>query len=96
MWLDRVNGEDKIFYTTGRLTSEMVIKVAQMRIPILLSRSGVTQMGREIARRVGVTLIARARGRHFLVFNGTECLRFDAVNRARGRAATTAGQSVIA
>ena len=83
MWLNRTSGVDKIFYTTGRLTSEMVIKVAQMGIPILLSRSGVTQMGREIARKVGVTLIARAKGRHFLVYNGTECISFDAMPRAR-------------
>lgn len=82
MWLKRTSGADKIFYTTGRLTSEMVIKVAQMGIPILLSRSGVTQMGHEIARKVGVTLIARAKGRHFLVYNGTECISFDAIPRA--------------
>ena len=79
MWLDKIDGNDKIFYTTGRLTSEMVIKVAQMGIPVLLSRSGVTQMGRELARKVGVTLIARAKGRHFLVYNGTECIDFDAM-----------------
>ena len=51
MWLEGVDGADKIFYTTGRLTSEMVIKCAQMGIPFLLSRSGLTQMGYEIARR---------------------------------------------
>ena len=79
MWLDQIEGNDKIFYTTGRLTSEMVIKVAQMGIPVLLSRSGVTQMGRELARKVGVTLIARAKGRHFLIYNGTECVDFDAM-----------------
>jgi FdhD protein len=70
MWLRSIPGGDKIFYTTGRLTSEMVIKVTQMGIPVLLSRSGVTQMGLDIARRVGVTLIARAKGSHFLVYNG--------------------------
>ncbi len=79
MWLNGTSGHDKLFYTTGRLTSEMVIKVAQMGIPILLSRSGVTQMGLDIARRVGVTLIARAKGSHFLVYNGVENLEFDAV-----------------
>jgi FdhD protein len=78
MWLNGTAGGDKLFYTTGRLTSEMVIKVAQMGIPILLSRSGVTQMGLEIARRVGVTLIARAKGNHFLVYHGAENIRFDA------------------
>jgi FdhD protein len=79
MWLENTEGTDKIFYTTGRLTSEMVIKVAQMGIPVLLSRSGITQMGLGIARQVGVTLIARAKGRHFLVFNGSENMVFDAV-----------------
>ncbi len=69
MWLDGVEGDDKIFYTTGRLTSEMVIKAAQMRIPCLVSRSGLTQMGYEIARQVGMTLIGRAVNRHFLIFN---------------------------
>jgi len=82
MWLNQIEGNDKIFYTTGRLTSEMVIKVAQMGIPLLLSRSGVTQMGRELARKVGVTLIARAKGRHFLIYNGAECIQFDAMTRA--------------
>lgn len=78
MWLYGTGGADKIFYTTGRLTSEMVIKVAQMGIPALLSRSGITQMGLEIAKRVGVTLIARAKGKHFLVYNGAENVDFDA------------------
>jgi FdhD protein len=81
MWLNRTDGNDKIFYTTGRLTSEMVIKVAQMGIPILLSRSGVTQMGRDLARKVGVTLVARAKGRHFLIYNGTEFIQFDAISK---------------
>ncbi|MEO8739107.1 MAG: formate dehydrogenase accessory sulfurtransferase FdhD [Casimicrobiaceae bacterium] len=70
MWLDRVNGGDKIFYTTGRLTSEMVIKAAQMGIPFLVSRSGLTQMGYEIAEKVGITMIGRATGKHFLLFTG--------------------------
>jgi FdhD protein len=77
MWLEDIAGEDKIFYTTGRLTSEMVIKVAQMGVPVLLSRSGLTQMGLDLARRVGVTLIGRAKGRHFLVFNGADNLLLD-------------------
>ena len=72
MWLDSVDGGDKIFYTTGRLTSEMVIKCAQMGIPILLSRSGLTQMGHEIARRVGITMIGRCQGRHYLLFTGQQ------------------------
>jgi FdhD protein len=70
MWLDRVDGGDKIFYTTGRLTSEMVIKAAQMGIPFLVSRSGLTQMGYEIAQKVGITMIGRATGKHFLLFTG--------------------------
>ena len=75
MWLDRIDGGDKIFYTTGRLTSEMVIKAAQMGIPFLVSRSGLTQMGYEIAQRVGMTMIGRATGRHFLLFTGAERFR---------------------
>ena len=74
-------GSDKVFYTTGRLTSEMVIKVAQMGIPVLLSRSGITEMGLEFARRVGVTMIARAKGRHFLCYNGAEQIHYDAPPR---------------
>ena len=90
MWLNQIGGNDKIFYTTGRLTSEMVIKVVQMGILLLLSRSGVTQMGRELARKVGVTLIARAKGRHFLIYNGTENVQFDAIPRASGSRSTGA------
>ena len=77
MWLNDLEGADKLFYTTGRLTSEMVIKVALMGIPVLLSRSGITAMGLEIAQKVGVTLIARAKGRHFLVYHGSELIEFD-------------------
>ncbi len=87
MWLDGVTGENKVFYTTGRLTSEMVIKVAQMRVPVLLSRSGITKMGLELARQVGVTMIARAKGRHFLVFNGAQHVEFDATPETRGAGA---------
>lgn len=72
MWLHDVDGNDKIFYTTGRLTSEMVIKCAQMRIPILVSRSGLTHMGRSLAQRLNMTLIGRCQGRHFLLFTGHE------------------------
>ncbi|AZQ12665.1 formate dehydrogenase accessory sulfurtransferase FdhD [Shewanella khirikhana] len=77
MWLKGETGGDKIFYTTGRLTSEMVIKVAKMGIPVLLSRSGVTQMGLELAQQLGITMIARAKGRHFLVYNGADNIQFD-------------------
>jgi len=72
MWLDDLPGGDKIFYTTGRLTSEMVIKTAQMGIPFLVSRSGLTQMGWEIARQLGMTMIGRAQGKHYLLFTGEE------------------------
>jgi FdhD protein len=70
MWLEGVDGTDKIFYTTGRLTSEMVIKCAQMGIPFLLSRSGLTQMGYDIATRIGITMIGRCQGKHYLLFTG--------------------------
>jgi FdhD protein len=72
MWVDGLHGADKIFYTTGRLTSEMVIKCAQMGIPVLLSRSGLTGMGHDIARRIGITMIGRCQGRHYLLFTGAQ------------------------
>jgi FdhD protein len=75
MWLDGQSGADKVFYTTGRLTSEMVIKSAQMGIPFLVSRSGLTQMGYEIARKVGMTMIGRATNRHYLLFTGAARFR---------------------
>ena len=74
MWLDRIDGSDKVFYTTGRLTSEMVIKCAQMRIPFLVSRSGLTHMGHQIAKKVGMTMLGRASGKHYLAFTGKERL----------------------
>lgn len=77
MWLDGVSGHDKIFYTTGRLTSEMVIKGAQMGMPFLLSRSGTTQMGHAVAQRVGMTLLARCTGKHFLLLAGKERFVFE-------------------
>jgi FdhD protein len=77
MWLDGMRGEDKVFYTTGRLTSEMVIKGAQMGIPFLLSRSGTTQMGHMVAERVGMSLLARCTGKHFLLLAGHERLEFE-------------------
>ena len=88
MWLDGEDGADKIFYTTGRLTSEMVIKAAQMGIPFLVSRSGLTQMGYEIAQKVGMTMIGRATNRHYLLFTGAARFRVDAPVQAapaRGR-----------
>lgn len=77
MWLEDISGGDKIFYTTGRLTSEIVMKVTHMGIPILLSRSGVTHMGLELAKDLGVTMIARAKGKAFLVYNGGENIIYD-------------------
>ncbi|HEU4853455.1 MAG TPA: formate dehydrogenase accessory sulfurtransferase FdhD, partial [Telluria sp.] len=78
MWLDDMGGADKVFYTTGRLTSEMVIKGAQMGIPFLLSRSGTTQMGHMVAEKVGMSLLARCSGKHFLLLTGRDRLVFDA------------------
>ena len=72
MWLDNIDGSDKIFYTTGRLTSEMVIKAAQMQMPFLVSRSGLTQMGHDIAMKTGITMIGRAVNKHYLLFTGTQ------------------------
>ncbi|MFH1604046.1 MAG: formate dehydrogenase accessory sulfurtransferase FdhD, partial [Pseudomonadota bacterium] len=70
MWLESIDGSDKIFYTTGRLTSEMVIKAAQIQIPFLVSRSGLTQMGYEIATKIGITMLARTTGKHYLLLTG--------------------------
>ncbi|MBI2772009.1 MAG: formate dehydrogenase accessory sulfurtransferase FdhD [Burkholderiales bacterium] len=78
MWLqgtEMAGTHDKVFYTTGRLTSEMVIKSAQMGVPIVVSRSGITQMGHEIAQRLGLCAIGRATGRHFLCYSAVERLK---------------------
>ena len=75
MWLNGVSGGDKIFYTTGRLTSEMVIKSAQMGVPVIVSRSGITQMGHALAIQLGLCLFGRATNRHFICYSGFE--RFD-------------------
>jgi len=83
MWLNNTTSTNKIFYTTGRLTSEMVIKVAQMNIPFLISRSGITEMGLNVAKETGVTLIGRAKGKHFLVYNGYENIDYDSVPKPR-------------
>ena len=77
MWRHGLSPEDKIFYTTGRLTSEMVIKTVQMGIPILVSRSGFTAWGVDLARQAGLTLIGRARGRRFVALAGEERIDFD-------------------
>jgi len=78
MFREKETGADKIFYTTGRLTSEMVIKTVRMGIPILVSRSGFTAWGVELAREVGLTLIGRCKGRRFTALAGEERIVFDA------------------
>ena len=77
MFQNEESGSDKIFYTTGRLTSEMVIKTVMMQIPILVSRSGFTAWGVELARQAGLTLIGRARGKRFVVLSGNERVIYD-------------------
>ncbi len=77
MWLNEISGADKIFYTTGRLTSEIVMKAAHMSIPILLSRSGITQMGLQLAEDLNVMMIARAKGKAFLVYHKHEQIVYD-------------------
>ena len=77
MFLNKENANDKIFYTTGRLTSEMVIKTVQMGIPILISRSGFTESGVRLARESGLTLIGRAKGKRMIIANGIERVVFD-------------------
>ncbi|MFP4536837.1 MAG: formate dehydrogenase accessory sulfurtransferase FdhD [Dichotomicrobium sp.] len=78
MFLNGIAPDDKLFYTTGRLTSEMVIKTVKMGIPILASRSGFTAWGVELAREAGLTLIGRMRGQRFVVLSGPERVVFDA------------------
>ena len=78
MYLHGISPEDKIFYTTGRLTSEMVIKAVNMRVPILISRSGFTAWGVDLARQAGLTLIGRARGRRFVTLSGEDRIIYDA------------------
>lgn len=82
MWLQNpadMHGDDKVFYTTGRLTSEMVIKSAQMGIPVVVSRSGMTQMGLAVAQQVGLCAVGRATHRRMLCFTHPERLVFDAM-----------------
>ena len=77
MFLNKENANDKIFYTTGRLTSEMVVKTVQMGIPILISRSGFTESGVKFAREAGLTLIGRAKGKRMIIANGVDRVNFD-------------------
>jgi FdhD protein len=78
-WMFRhgVSAADKIFYTTGRLTSEMVIKTVRMGIPILISRSGFTSWGVDLARQAGLVLIGRAKGKRFIALSGADRIIFD-------------------
>ena len=78
MFLNNITPDDKLFYTTGRLTSEMVIKTVKMRIPVLISRSGFTAWGVELAQKANLTLIGRARGKRFVALAGLDRVVFDA------------------
>jgi len=85
LWMqDIVAGADAVFYTTGRLTSEMVIKSAQMGVAIVVSRSGITQMGYDVAKRLGLCTIGRATNRHFLCYTAPERLKLDPSLAVRG------------
>ena len=80
MWMQDARdmlGHDKVFYTTGRLTSEMIIKSAQMGVPIVVSRSGITQMGLDVAQRIGLCTIGRASNKRFLCYSGVNTINFD-------------------
>ncbi len=78
MFMNKVDPTSKIFYTTGRLTSEMILKCVQMEIPILVSRSGFTAWGVDLAREAGLTLIGRARGKRFVALSGQDRIVYDA------------------
>ena len=83
MWLHEVTGGDKIFYTTGRLTSEMMIKAAQMGIGVVVSRSGMTEMGLDVAQRAGLCAIGRATHQHYYCFTHPDRLIRDVPLPAR-------------
>ena len=91
MWQEKCTASDKLLYTTGRLTSEMVIKTALMGIPVLISRSGFTSWGVELARKVGLTLVGRARGQRFVALAGTERLIYDVPHTLKGPSTHDAG-----
>ena len=78
MWLDRISGRGKVFYSTGRLTSEIVMKAALLEIPAIISRSGITHMGLNLAQDFGMIMIARIKGSKFLIYNGQEEFIHDA------------------
>ena len=96
MFLNKENASDKIFYTTGRLTSEMVIKTVQMGIPILISRSGFTESGVQLAKESGLTLIGRAKGKRMIIANGIERVVFDTdVNSVKSEDVVSAQRALI-
>ena len=76
MFLNKINAKNKILYTTGRLTSEMIIKTVKMGVPILISRSGFTSWGIELAKKTNLTLIGRAKGKKYIILSGHERLNF--------------------
>lgn len=92
MFLHNIPSEDKILYTTGRLTSEMVIKTVHMGIPVLVSRSGFTAWGVDLARQAGLTLIGRAKGKRFIALSGEARIEFDADIGAAGDEASIVGR----
>ena len=79
MWAHDVDGAGKLLYTTGRVTSEIVIKAAFMGVPMILSRSGITCMGYEIARDLNMVVIGRAKAKTFLVYNGHDYVMIDSL-----------------
>ena len=96
VFLNNENTSDKIFYTTGRLTSEMVIKTVQMGIPILISRSGFTESGVTLAKQAGLTLIGRAKGKRMIIANGIERVVFDSdVKSVKNEDVMSAQRSII-
>ena len=96
MFLNNETANDKIFYTTGRLTSEMVIKTVQMGIPILISRSGFTASGVKLAKEAGLTLIGRAKGKRIIIANGIERVVFDTdINEIKNEELMSAQRSLV-
>ena len=96
LFLNKEDASDKIFYTTGRLTSEMIIKTVQMGIPILISRSGFTESGVALAKQAGLTLIGRAKGKRMVIANGIERVIFDSdIKSVKNEDAISAQRSII-
>ena len=95
-FLNKEDASDKIFYTTGRLTSEMIIKTVQMGIPILISRSGFTESGVALAKQAGLTLIGRAKGKRMIIANGIERVVFDSdIKSVKNEDVISAQRSII-